>query len=225
MGFQQDAFMASNNYIRKVLLPIHDGSNYTESKKTISFTTQLKETKITGLTGVEVSFSEDVVKNDCIKRNKDSCISWLKIKIPESEFLMFLDRPLSDQPQAVQLGLFEQKNLGFVFITEAQETMKEIYASVENLDESENKKAVINNEIHGFYENKRKYLLNFKTATEFVNFLNKSSVDEDSDKTTSFLYECGIKGVVYSDNDDEKILLFNAKDDIEVTDIFRTIKA
>jgi hypothetical protein len=218
---KQKAFIASEYYIRRMLLPLQAGRTDITSPAVPYDTNDIRIHNFRGLSGVTVSPDEEIAKSDiCVYRN-GMFGDWFSILIPLNDVIYDISRPPAGQNKAVQAGILDKEALQALYLDEIHEVQKRIDEYVMTLPEHDRLGAA-SYEISSFFEEKRKAILNIPTGRAFINLLNDKGRTHDSNMTAAYLYHCcGIKGISYKDIKGERILLFDAKNDIEITDIWR----
>lgn len=162
--------------------------------------------------GVPVTLDEDIAKYESIrKKNVSSFNNWMMINIPGKSFFLDVNRPVSEQSDDV-LGILMGKDfLMSLFIHEARKTLNEMGDSLGGKDI----RTETNRIYDEFVKNEYELLLKIPSGQEFFNFVVSKCVNHDRAKSSALLYSFGIKGSLFNDNMGEKLLLFNAKKDIE----------
>ena len=171
----------------------------------------VKEEKNCGV-GVPVSLDENVAMAESSrKKNVESYNNWMLIKIPGKDFFLDIEKPLVEQSDDVLNVLMGKDFLMSLFFHEAKNLLNTMGENLEGKD--------INEESNRLFDElaKEKYdlLLKIPTGLDFFNFVNSKCVTHDRAKSSSLLWNFGIKGCRYSDDSGERFLLFNAKKDIE----------
>lgn len=162
--------------------------------------------------GVPVTLDEEIAKYESSrKKNVQSFNNWMLINIPGKSFFLDVTKPVAQQSDDILSVLMSKEFLMSLFIHEARKTLNEMGNSLSGKD--------IKNETNRIYDEfvKEKYelLLKIPSGQEFFNFVVSKCVNHDRAKSSSLLYSFGIKGSLFNDNTGEKLLLFNAKKDIE----------
>lgn len=220
----QKAFIAASNYIRKnfLKLPLEmkDMDKLEISPAKPSGTLE-DETQSTGLTGVPVSYDYNIAISETKRRNSDSNFQWLQINIPKDEEFLNLEKPLAEQSEYVQGKILEQNALGLLFPDEVEEKLKQAYKLAES-EEQDSRLATVNLNMQTYYDIKRKSVMNLGRGIDYVCYLNYQNRTRDPDQTSAYLYKIGIKGVKYTDSLGDRLLMFNAHDDIIVSQILKS---
>jgi len=217
-GFDE-AFIASNFYIKEMVLPLREGQR--NKIHTAIFKADDEENVIWGLSGTSITYDKNVAILDSSKRNVSQANSFLKIWIPDKAFFLDLTKSFENQNEILLSGIFNQENLAILFKSDIRNLKEKIDKALENVPENENFLAIVNSELHEFFEAKRNFLSKFESCEDFINFLNKENKEHDPNQTSAFLYHCGIKGILYEDSTGDRVLLFNPESDIEVEESFR----
>lgn len=172
----------------------------------------VKEEKDFGV-GVSVSLDEDIAKYESTrKKNVKSYNNWLMINIPSSNFFLDISKPVNEQSSEVSSILMNKEFIMSLFIHETRIILNEM--------EGKNSGKVVREEVNKILEDfvKEKYESIFKLNSGFdlFSFVNSKCINQDKRKSSALLYNHGIKGIIYKDDSDERYLLFNAKNDIEI---------
>lgn len=212
-GFDE-AFIASSNYIKKMILPLREGQK--SKVHNAIFMTDDEENIIWGIAGTAITYDVNVAISESLKRNSSLANAYLDILIPDKDFYLDLTKPISEQSEILQNGIFNQENLSILFKNDVEKLKEKIDELLIDIPESENFLAIVNSELHEFFEAKRNFLCKFENCEELINFINKLNRTHSPEQTTAFLYRCGVKGVLYEDSTGDRVLLFNPQVDIEV---------
>ena len=172
----------------------------------------VKEEKDFGV-GVPVSLDEDIAKYESTrKKNVKSYNNWLMINIPSSNFFLDISKPVNEQSSEVSSILMNKEFIMSLFIHETRIILNET--------EGKNSGKVVREEVNKILEDfvKKKYesILKLNSGFDLFSFVNSKCINQDKRKSSALLYNHGIKGIIYKDDSDERYLLFNAKNDIEI---------
>ena len=172
----------------------------------------VKEEKDFGV-GVPVSLDEDIAKYESTrKKNVKSYNNWLMINIPSSNFFLDISKPVNEQSSEVSSILMNKEFIMSLFIHETRIILNET--------EGKNSGKVVREEVNKILEDfvKEKYesILKLNSGFDLFSFVNSKCINQDKRKSSALLYNHGIKGIIYKDDSDERYLLFNAKNDIEI---------
>lgn len=168
--------------------------------------------------GVSVTLDEAVAKYESTRRKGVlSYNNWLLVNIPGENFFIDMTKPIKEQSDDVLASLMKNDFIMSLFIYEA----RKIFESMNNLPDEQNNKEEYNKRMENFSKKKYEFLLSFKSGLDLFNFINSKCITHDRAKSSSLLYDFGIKGALYDDETGKRFLLFNAKKDIEPVD-YRT---
>lgn len=186
----QKAFIATTNYIRKVKLPFG--------------------------VGVITSFSEEDAMNLTIRRRQlETRNEWFDIEIPNRSTFLNLDNLLEENPQECLNSLFSTKALSFLFYDEGQKLFKQMPQILESKTSvEEEKNTLAQEELKKFYDSKADELKKLLSTYSLIQFITERAKKNDMAITSSFLSMIGINGVIYSEDNNERALIFDAKNKI-----------
>lgn len=186
----QKAFIATTNYIRKVKLPFG--------------------------VGVITSFSEEDAMNLTIRRRHlETRNEWFDIEIPDRKTFLNLDSLLEENPQECLDSLFSTKALSFLFYDEGQKLFKQLPQIIESKTSvEEEKNTLAQEELKKFYDSKAYELKKLMSTYSLIQFITEKAKRNDMAITSSFLSMIGINGVIYSEDNNERALIFDAKNKI-----------
>jgi len=188
----QNAFIATSNYIRIVKLPFG--------------------------VGVITSFSEEDAMNLTVRRRHlETRNEWFDIEIPDRSTFLNLDNLLEENPQECLNSLFSTKALSFLFYDEGQKLFKQMPQIVESKTSvEEEKNTLAQKELKKFYDTKAEELKKLMSTYSLIQFITERARGNDMAITSSFLSMIGINGVIYSEDNNERALIFDAKNKILV---------
>lgn len=186
----QKAFIATTNYIRKVKLPFG--------------------------VGVITSFSEEDAMNLTIRRRHlETRNEWFDIEIPNRSTFLNLDNLLEENPQECLNSLFSTKALSLLFYDEGQKLFKQMPQILESKTSvEEEKNTLAQEELKKFYDSKADELKKLLSTYSLIQFITERAKKNDMAITSSFLSMIGINGVIYSEDNNERALIFDAKNKI-----------
>lgn len=186
----QKAFIATTNYIRKVKLPFG--------------------------VGVITSFSEEDAMNLTIRRRHlETRNEWFDIEIPNRSTFLNLDNLLEENPQECLNSLFSTKALSFLFYDEGQKLFKQMPQILESKTSvEEEKNTLAQEELKKFYDSKADELKKLLSTYSLIQFITERAKRNDMAITSSFLSMIGINGIIYSEDNNERALIFDAKNKI-----------
>ena len=186
----QKAYSATTNYIRKVKLPFG--------------------------VGVITSFSEEDAMNLTIRRKHlETRNEWFDIEIPDRSTFLNLDSLLEENPQECLDSLFSTKALSFLFYDEGQKLFKQLPQIIESKTSvEEEKNTLAQEELKKFYNSKADELKKLMSTYSLIQFITEKAKRNDMAITSSFLSMIGINGVIYSEDNNERALIFDAKNKI-----------
>lgn len=186
----QKAYIATTNYIRKVKLPFG--------------------------VGVITSFSEEDAMNLTIRRRHlETRNEWFDIEIPDRKTFLNLDSLLEENPKECLDSLFSTKALSFLFYDEGQKLFKQMPQILENKTSvEEEKNTLAQEELKKFYNSKADELKKLMSTYSLIQFITEKAKRNDMEITSSFLSMIGINGVIYSEDNNERALIFDAKNKI-----------
>lgn len=220
----QKVYIAASNYIRKnfLKLPLEmKDMKELEIAPAKPAETLSGDMLGIGLTGVPVAYNYNIAISETKRRSSDSNFQWLEINVPKDNTFLNLEKPLSEQSEYVQGKILAQNALGLLFPDEVEEKLKQAYRIAES-DEQETRLATVNLNMQTYYDIKRKSVMNLGRGIDYVCYLNHHSRSRDPDQTSAYLYKIGIKGVKYKDSLGDRLLMFNAHDDIIVSQILKS---
>lgn len=186
----QKAFIATTNYIRKVKLPFG--------------------------VGVITSFSEEDAMSLTIRRRYlETRNEWFDIEIPNRSTFLNLDSLLEENPQECLDALFSTKALSFLFYDEVQKLFKQMPKLIESKTSvQEEKNLLAQKELKNFYNSKADELKKLMSVYSLIQFITERAKKNDMAITSSFLSMIGINGIIYSEDNNERALIFDAKNKI-----------
>ena len=186
----QKAFIATTNYIRKVKLPFG--------------------------VGVITSFSEEDAMNLTIRRRHlETRNEWFDIEIPDRSTFLNLNSLLEENPQECLDSLFSTKALSFLFYDEGQKLFKQLPQIIESKTSvEEEKNTLAQEELKKFYDSKAYELKKLMSTYSLIQFITEKAKRNDMAITSSFLSMIGINGGIYSEDNNERALIFDAKNKI-----------
>ena len=186
----QKAYIATTNYIRKVKLPFG--------------------------VGVITSFSEEDAMNLTIRRRHlETRNEWFDIEIPDRKTFLNLDSLLEENPKECLDSLFSTKALSFLSYDEGQKLFKQMPQILENKTSvEEEKNTLAQEELKKFYNSKADELKKLMSTYSLIQFITEKAKRNDMAITSSFLSMIGINGVIYSEDNNERALIFDAKNKI-----------
>lgn len=186
----QKAFIATTNYIRKVKLPFG--------------------------VGVITSFSEEDAMNLTIRRRHlETRNEWFDIEIPDRSTFLNLDNLLEENPQECLDSLFSTKALSFLFYDEGQKLFKQMPQIIDSKTSiEEEKNTLAQEELKKFYDSKADELKKLISTYSLIQFITERAKRNDMAITSSFLSMIGINGIIYNEDNNERALIFDAKNKI-----------
>ncbi|WP_297646671.1 hypothetical protein [uncultured Treponema sp.] len=171
----------------------------------------VKEEKQFGV-GVPVTLSEDVAMGETSRRKGvESYNNWILIDIPGKSFFLDIDKPLKEQSDDVLNVLMNKEFLTSLFVFEAKKLLNNMGKSLEGKDVRTESERIFRE----FAQEKHDLIMKIPSGLDFFNFVNSKCVTHDKAKSSSLLWNFGIKGCRYSDGTGERFLIFNAQKDIE----------
>ncbi len=189
---KQKAFIATENYIKNVSLPFG--------------------------VGVVTSFDEeDAMRCTTRRKNLATQNEWLDIKIPARSSFLRLDVPLYEHGKETLAQFFSPKSLSLLFYAEGQKYFTKTTDVISGLvDFPEEKKEAPHEEVGRFYAEKRNELERLPSVHALVQFITEKTRNRDLAVTSSFLQMVGINGIIFSEDETERALIFDARNQIEV---------
>lgn len=183
----QKAYIATTNYIRKVKLPFG--------------------------VGVITSFTEEDAMNLTIRRKHlETRNEWFDIEIPERKTFLNLDCLLEENPKECLDSLFSTKALSFLFYDEGQTLFKQMPELVESKTSVQEERNILaQKELKRFYDSKVAELKSLMSVYSLIQFITERARGNDMAITSSFLSMIGINGIIYSEDNNERALIFDAK--------------
>lgn len=171
----------------------------------ISLENYIVKQELSGGVGVPVTLEEEVAKYDSTrKKGVASYNNWLLINIPGESFFLDISKSVKEQSDDILSTLMRKDFLMSLFVYEA----RKIYESSNDRDE-------YNKIMENFTKEKYDLLLNIKSGLDLFNFVNSKCISHDKAKSSSLLYDYGIKGSLFNDETGKRFLIYNAKSDIE----------
>lgn len=195
----QKAFIATTNYIRKVKLPFG--------------------------VGVITSFSEEDAMNLTIRRRHlETRNEWFDIEIPDRSTFLNLDSLLEENPKECLNSLFSTKALSFLFYDEGQKLFKHMSELIETKTSvQEERNTLAQQELKNFYDSKAEELKKLMSTYSLIQFITERTRENDMAITSSFLSMIGINGIIYSEDNNERALIFDAKNKILLKKLNSTV--
>lgn len=186
----QKAFIATTNYIRKVKLPFG--------------------------VGVITSFSEEDAMNLTIRRRYlESRNEWFDIEIPGRSTFLNLDKLIEENPKECLDSLYSIKAISFLFYDEGQKLFKHMSEVIETKTSVQEEKNILaQKELKNFYDSKAEELKKLMSTYSLIQFITERARGNDMAITSSFLSMIGINGIIYSEDNNERALIFDAKNKI-----------
>ena len=189
----QLAFIPAENYINKIQLPFG--------------------------TGVVACYSEeDAMRLTGRRKNFLTKNEWYDIEIPPKNTFLNLDSPIMENSVRAISSLFSDKALAMLFYTEGQKFFnEEIPLYFKNREVPEQKKEeIVRKKLDCFYKSKIEEIKSLVTVSSLIQFITRRARNNDVAVTSSFLSMTGINGIIYSGNNEERILIFDAKRQIKL---------
>jgi len=184
-----EAFIAANKYLQKETLPFG--------------------------VGVVASFNEENAKRDSIRlQHLDTQNEWYLIALPDRSSFLQLDSAPTVNEKTMPL-LFSPDAMRLLFTDEARLFFKGLDAYIQSNDISD-KETVAKEEIAQFYKEKADFLKSQPSAQAMIDFITSKARNNDIAITSSFLAHFGVPGVIYSENNEERLLIFDAKHSISI---------
>lgn len=186
----QKAFIATTNYIRKVKLPFG--------------------------VGVITSFSEEDAMNLTIRRRHlETRNEWFDIEIPGRSTFLNLDNLIEENPKECLDSLYSTKAISFLFYDEGQKLFKQMSELIETKTSVQEEKNILaQKELKNFYDSKAEELKKLMSTYSLIQFITERARGNDMAITSSFLSMIGINGIIYSEDNNERALIFDAKNKI-----------
>lgn len=183
------AFIAANNYIQKSVLPFG--------------------------VGVIAAFDEECAKKDSRRlQHLYTQNIWYSIELPELSNFLKLDSTLTENTEATQF-LFSVEAMRLLFIDEARTFFRSLDAYV-NSKNIEKKEAYVHEELARFYKEKADFLKSHKSVSDIVRFITGKAKNHNPAITSGFLFQFGIPGIIYAENNEQRVLVFDAKHSIRI---------
>jgi len=189
----EEAYIAANKYIKKSFSPFG--------------------------AGVITSYDEDIEKTEAKKCSYlKGNLLWFKINIPAKEYLLDVEKPVSEQSDSILNGLFADDALQTLFTTEASEMYEKIKKyNEENKLEGDRALEFHLETMNQFYNEKKEMLLQLPDGISLVRFIQNQTVKNDIEIASSFLSHYGILGTSYKDSKGERVMIYDAQRDIQIT--------
>lgn len=171
-------------------------------------------------TGVIVSYDEDIEKKESqrvagIKSNN----FWFDILIPSDEYLLDLYKPLEEQSTIIKTALHNSTNIQTLFYGEAlamDSRLKEYLKTVPQNDQF----VEYQKEMNYFVEKKYNCLKELKDGKDLIEFITSCTKTKDVLIAVSFLSnQCGIYGCKYKDEYGERIMIYDAQQNIQISEL------
>jgi len=172
----------------------------------------VKETLSSGV-GVPVSFDEEIAKREsCRRRNVESYNQWMLINIPDKSLFLDTEKSMKYQTSEVFQCLKSRDFIMTLFLSEA----RRLYVSMDSkLSNDEDKGDEAKRLFADFSEEKFNNVISLPSGLDLINFINERCRSHDLAKSSALLYAAGIKGTLYNDEKGQRLLMFNAAEDIE----------
>lgn len=192
----EKAFIASNKYI-------------------------VRETNNAG-TGVIVSYDESIEKQESKRpEGVQSNNFWFDILIPSDEYLIDLYKPIEEQSLIVRSAFQNNNNLQTLFYGEARAMDKRLSDYLKDIPEEE-RYEVHQKEFSYFFEKKYNVLKDLKDGKALIEFITSCTKSKNVLIAVSYLSnQCGIYGCKYKDNLGERVMIYDAQSNIEVSELHR----
>ena len=165
--------------------------------------------------GVRASVNPLIARRDAIRKHELALRQYYEIDIPDLTSFLHLDNALSKDSLA---PVCTPEALLLVFRREAKALGWQLDTEYRILGERVTEESV--QTLHTFYETQKEILLNQKTPAAVLDFFTHRC--HDVAITSSFCNRFGIKGITYSDKDGERILIFDPRNEITITNIIRS---
>lgn len=173
--------------------------------------------------GVIACFDENIAFEEInLIKSLDVNKECLEIEIPEIETFLDFDKLLLEHPSNIIDSLCSDKALSLLFYDDVIEFNKKLDIVVKQKSE-ENQLDVAKDEIKRFYEEKAGIIKNILTVDSLIQFITDRARSVPIDTASSFLYEQGINGIVYDQNNNKHILIFNARKSIKTKQLKTTL--
>ena len=170
--------------------------------------------------GVIGSFDEEIAKKDTIRQKKlETENSWFEINIPSRDTFLILDSQIASNPETVQNCLFSKEALAMLFFDEGNNFFTNLNTYLASKPEEE-RALLAEEELNLFYTEKKEKLLQHTDIQSLFNYITEKSKPKDIAIASSFLSRFGITGVIFSENNNEKFLIFDAKKNIHIKKSF-----
>lgn len=194
MNEEQTAFIAANKYFTKDICPFG--------------------------VGVIGSFDENIAKKDSFRLSKlDTDNSWYKIAIPSRENFLCLDNDFKNSSSQVKEKLFSHEAMSMLYFDEGKIFFKQLEEFINSKPEEE-RVTLAKESINNFYLEKQEELLKLGSVSSVIDFITQKSRPKDISIASSFLSKFGITGVIFSETNLEKFLIFDAKNNIRIQNVF-----
>ena len=168
--------------------------------------------------GVVASFDEeDAMRCTTPRENLAVRNEWLDIRIPARSSFLNLDSPLEEHSKNILVPLFSEKSISLLFYAEGQKYFRGNPGVIISMtDFPEEKDDAPRKEIGSFYEEKKDELKKLASVYSLIQFITAKARNRDMAITSSFLQAVGINGIIFSEDNAERALIFDAKNQIEV---------
>lgn len=169
--------------------------------------------------GVLASADENVAMSETSRRrNVDSYNLWFSIELPERGNFLLADKPMSEQSSYVIDAVRNRDFLKTLFIDEVRDMSSRLDSLVGSSEDKWAKSRELYSEL---MLKQADALLSLPSGLDFFKFVLSRCNTHDSDLSSSLIYSSGIKGVIFNDAKCERILVYNAQEDIEPVNFYR----
>ncbi len=159
--------------------------------------------------GILVSYDEEIEKSET-KRSVSiySKNIWFDILIPHKDYLLVMDKPLSEQSVTVRDSIMSNAAIAYLFRTEAQKMDANVKNYIADI-EPDKQLSVYNDEMKIFYDRKKALLSDLDSGLSLMNLIIEHTVQKDIEKACAYLNMFGILGSLYSDEKGERVIVYD----------------
>lgn len=167
--------------------------------------------------GVFVSADESrAIHESSRRKNVESENQWLDVDVPDIDRYLKAELPLERQNDFIRKSLRTPDFLIMLFYAQAKNILDEMIPESKRHDELMNEFLRRKDE---FCEDKYQKIMKLQSGIELFNLIKEKCLDHSPAKSSGLLYRAGIKGAVFDDRGDTRILIYNAADDIIINEI------
>lgn len=168
----------------------------------------VKETVEAGV-GVIVSYEEEIERDEIERKINNTAYQvsdrYFEIHIPHKNYLLNIDKPIREQSEQVIKALQNIDLLNMLFYSDILEILKN-NKSKDGYDAS----------LQELFIQKREFIKGIGSGKDLIDFITEKTKNNDSEIASSFLSIFGIPGTIYSDDYGKRIIIYDAKNYINI---------